>query len=212
MHFISAWGYYMPCCWIGDYRFYYKSEFYKNKDLYDISKYSDKELYDILDMNNPTDRELEAKIIHLINKYDNMQNESGDKLSLFFQNIYNHFFNESVDENENETIDEGFENPTPNPTQISPSEINKFDMVDDTNALTKLNSGAKMVKQLTQEITDTNKINTRQLGKEITSVQQFDYSKDNRQLNPILKQTIKRIISIDSQYRNIKTDPNPTRF
>ena len=38
MHFISAWGYYMPCCWIGDYRFYYKSEFYKNKDLYDISK------------------------------------------------------------------------------------------------------------------------------------------------------------------------------
>ena len=181
-------------------------------DLYDISKYSDKELYDILDMNNPTDRELEAKIIHLINKYDNMQNESGDKLSLFFQNIYNHFFNESVDENENETIDEGFENPTPNPTQISPSEINKFDMVDDTNALTKLNSGAKMVKQLTQEITDTNKINTRQLGKEITSVQQFDYSKDNRQLNPILKQTLKRIISIDSQYRNIKTDPNPTSF
>lgn len=38
MHFISAWGYYMPCCWISDYRFYYKSEFYKNKDLYDISK------------------------------------------------------------------------------------------------------------------------------------------------------------------------------
>lgn len=38
LHFISAWGYYMPCCWAGDYRFYYKSEFYKNKDLYDISK------------------------------------------------------------------------------------------------------------------------------------------------------------------------------
>jgi hypothetical protein len=172
-------------------------------DLYDISKYSDKELYDILDMNNPTDRELEAKIIHLINKYDNMQNESGDKLSLFFQNIYNHFFNENV--NENETIDEGFENPK----QISPSEINKFEMVDDTNALTKLNS-----KQLTtQDITDTNKINTQlQIGNEIKSVQQFDYSKDNRQLNPILKQTIKRIISIDSQYRNIRTDPNPTSF
>jgi hypothetical protein len=38
MHYISAWGYYMPCCWVGDYRFYYKSEFYKNRDLYDISK------------------------------------------------------------------------------------------------------------------------------------------------------------------------------
>lgn len=38
MHFISAQGYYMPCCWVGDHRFYYSSEFYKNKDQYDISK------------------------------------------------------------------------------------------------------------------------------------------------------------------------------
>lgn len=38
MHFISATGFYMPCCWTGDHRFYYQSEFYKNKDLYDISK------------------------------------------------------------------------------------------------------------------------------------------------------------------------------
>jgi len=37
-HFISADGYYLPCCYIGDYRFYYKTEFYKNRDLYDISK------------------------------------------------------------------------------------------------------------------------------------------------------------------------------
>jgi hypothetical protein len=38
------------------------------EDLYDINKYTDQQLYDILDMNNPSDRELEAKIIHLINK------------------------------------------------------------------------------------------------------------------------------------------------
>ena len=38
MHFISAQGYYMPCCFVGDYRFYYTSEFYKNKEHYDISK------------------------------------------------------------------------------------------------------------------------------------------------------------------------------
>ena len=37
-HYISAEGYYMPCCWVGDWRFYYKSEFFKNKDHYDISK------------------------------------------------------------------------------------------------------------------------------------------------------------------------------
>jgi MoaA/NifB/PqqE/SkfB family radical SAM enzyme len=38
MHFISAEGYYMPCCLVGDWRFFYKSEFFKNKDHYDISK------------------------------------------------------------------------------------------------------------------------------------------------------------------------------
>jgi MoaA/NifB/PqqE/SkfB family radical SAM enzyme len=38
MHFISADGYYLPCCFIGDYRFYYKSEFYKNREQYNISK------------------------------------------------------------------------------------------------------------------------------------------------------------------------------
>jgi MoaA/NifB/PqqE/SkfB family radical SAM enzyme len=36
-HYISADGYYMPCCYIGDHRFYYSSEFYKNKEKYHIS-------------------------------------------------------------------------------------------------------------------------------------------------------------------------------
>lgn len=35
-HYISADGYYMPCCYVGDWRFYYKSEFYKNKEKYKI--------------------------------------------------------------------------------------------------------------------------------------------------------------------------------
>ena len=37
-HFISANGFYMPCCFAGDHRFYYKTEFYKNQELSDISK------------------------------------------------------------------------------------------------------------------------------------------------------------------------------
>jgi pyruvate-formate lyase-activating enzyme len=37
-HYISADGYYMPCCQISDHRWYYKTEFYKNRDLYNISK------------------------------------------------------------------------------------------------------------------------------------------------------------------------------
>ena len=38
MHFISADGFYTPCCMAAEHRFYYTTEFYKNRDLYDISK------------------------------------------------------------------------------------------------------------------------------------------------------------------------------
>ena len=37
-HFISAQGFYSPCCFIADHRFYYKTRFAKNQNLYDISK------------------------------------------------------------------------------------------------------------------------------------------------------------------------------
>jgi len=38
-------------------------------DIYDVNKYTDEELYNILDLINPSDRELEAKIFFLIHKY-----------------------------------------------------------------------------------------------------------------------------------------------
>lgn len=36
MHYISAEGYYMPCCYIRDHRFYYKTDFWKSKENYSI--------------------------------------------------------------------------------------------------------------------------------------------------------------------------------
>ena len=59
-------------------------------DIYNVNGYADKELYDILDLMNPTDRELEAKILHMIWKYENIGNSN--RLSTFFHDIYNHFF------------------------------------------------------------------------------------------------------------------------
>jgi hypothetical protein len=154
-------------------------------DLYDVKKYTNSQLYDILDMNNPTDRELEAKIIHLINKYSNMQNESGNKLALFFQSIYERFYNVVEGEDgdsvrEGASIKEGFESKNP------------------------------------LEITDiSNTVQNKTVGyapQEIASVQQFEYAADKMQLNPLIKQTIKRVISIDSQYRDINTNPLTTSF
>jgi hypothetical protein len=36
-HFITADGYYSPCCYVADHRFYYKTEFGKNKKAYNIN-------------------------------------------------------------------------------------------------------------------------------------------------------------------------------
>jgi MoaA/NifB/PqqE/SkfB family radical SAM enzyme len=37
-HFVSAEGFYSPCCFVADHRFYYTTEFGKNKKVYDINK------------------------------------------------------------------------------------------------------------------------------------------------------------------------------
>lgn len=39
-HYISADGFYTPCCYIGDHRFYYKTQFGKHKKDYDINSHT----------------------------------------------------------------------------------------------------------------------------------------------------------------------------
>jgi hypothetical protein len=89
-----------------------------NGDLYDVNKYTDEELYNILDLVNPSDRELEAKIFHMISKYKNMQNESGDKLTKFFNDIYARFF-EIVDESKEDKVIENAVNMEETPIVIT---------------------------------------------------------------------------------------------
>jgi hypothetical protein len=131
-------------------------------ELYNVDNYTDSQLYDILDINSPTDRELEAKILHLIRKYMAMQTAAGNQLSKFFEDIYKRFF--SSDEEV-----EGFENPKE----------------DQSDPLQKQN---------------------------ITAIQAFEYAQDKLQINPLIKQTITRVISIDSQYRDVTTSPFTTNF
>jgi hypothetical protein len=166
--------------------------------MYDVSTYTDKELFNILDLDTPTDRELEARIIFLIRKYSNIQNASGDQLAGFFEQIYSRFF--LTDETENdgdvvEELDEGFEN-------IQEGLSNQD--------ITKLTTPMAKKKTNTIETTNVMRVNP---AVESTSVinpgadnigftKSLDYA--NGKLNPLLQQTIKRVISIDSQYRDNK--------
>jgi len=75
--------------------------------IYDVSTYSDRDLYNILDLDDPSDRELEAKILAMVNKYTRMKgNLSSDMLAQFFIDIYTRFFDIPDDESEYDTENE----------------------------------------------------------------------------------------------------------
>lgn len=154
--------------------------------IYDIDNYTDSELYDILDLNHPSDRELEAKILFMIHRYSNMQTTSGNELATFFENIYHRFFDSEdsephtiSEENENTQMIEGM---TGN-DDVNPPQDNKETIVG-----VPQNPNFFTVGQASAPTTSV-----------IGYTKSLDYTKD--QLNPLLQQTIKRVISIDSQYR-----------
>ena len=192
-------------------------------DMYNVSTYNDAELYDILDLSNPTDRELEAKIIYLYRKYKNMQNDSGEQLAKFFYDIHNRFFendNESEDmdedEDNNETIKEGM-------VTLKDAQKQQLANIDSTNNKIVTNdysSNSRMFLTDTEiryrgnassnNVTTTSTYTRGQASSQkVNFIKQLDYTSDTG--NPILKETVTRVISIDSQYRSDKNSL-PTEF
>jgi hypothetical protein len=154
-----------------------------NEEEYDVSQYTDEELYQILNLNNPTDRELEAQIVQHITKYKDIES---DKLHNFFEEIYDHFFQNSDDD---VLVQEGFSSDAPN--EHGPKASNEFTPINQNvleEPLTQLDSSNPRPSYVTN-------INTAP-----------------SQINPLLKETMKRLIFIDSQYRNYNLYPNSTDF
>ncbi len=171
--------------------------------IYEVSKYTDKELFDILDLINPTDRELEAKIIFLYERYRNMQNKSGNELAKFFKDIYEHFF--GLDEEDEAFEVEGFEDYNTNDyTQEGEEEAVVEDAQEEedvTNEVTDTPEPAPVESEPAPTTSKKTKRSARPSSIGFTKALTVTPDK----LNPTLNQTIKRIISIDSQYRDDKT-------
>jgi len=178
------------------------------ENIYDVNTYTDRELLDILDLNNPSDRELEAKIVHLIRKYDSIHSPSSDVLSTFYRDIYFHFFDvdekeeiveERGEEEEEEEerggeeedgikIKEGF--------QQNQNVQQKQDIQQD---IISKNSTA-VISSKDISFSSPSQVSTVQIGSQVQLTSTLDYAKGK--LNPLLKQTYKRTICIDSQYRD----------
>ena len=68
---------------------------------YDINEYTDDQCFEMLDLNNPSDRELEMKILQQMDKYE----RKSKRLYQFFEQMYDRFFADDEDE---EDVIEGF--------------------------------------------------------------------------------------------------------
>lgn len=161
----------------------------EKEPFYNIDSYSDAELFSILDLNNPSDKELEARILFLIHKYQNMQNNSGNELVDFFMKMYNHFFDGADDEDNHD------------------DELEEHDNIEEKAALFKDAPDVSNLKKNDKIKEPLDNATNKETGitpdpGTVTITKAVEYVKD--QMNPILQQTIKRVISIDSQYRDDK--------
>jgi hypothetical protein len=179
----------------------------KPTDIYDVKNYTDKELFALMDLDAPSDRELEAKIIFYITKYENIETESAIELNKFFRDIYNYFFVQDQEQDQDQ-YQEGFGDYM-NPTEtIAPNGLKNDPESSVINGDIRLTAPAS---QPAQPTTDPKQFQGTQSAAAVISppsaqstvqlgfTTNLDYRQD--QLNPLLKQTIKRIVSIDSQYR-----------
>ena len=171
----------------------------KKEQLYDIQEYSEEELYDILDLDDPSDRELEAKILFMIHKYQKKNTKSSRKLVAFFEDIYDHFFQD--EEDEQDEYEQNNEQEVPNYEEEPENRegftnLNTILKSKDEEALTNTFSNEKTLAKKNIENIEEEKDEKQP---PIVYTQDLPYSKGI--LNPILKQTIKRVVSIDSQYR-----------
>ena len=167
----------------------------EKENVYDINDYSDAELYEILDLNNPSDRELEAKLLMTIHKYQDVSNKSGKKLTAFFESVYDRFFEEeSEEEEEEDTLKEGLITleEAKKKYQLREDKKGTIDKIEESNVTTGVKTGN--VETVDDKI--------KKEDSDVLYTSELPYTKGI--VNPILKQTTKRIISIDSQYRTTK--------
>jgi hypothetical protein len=144
-----------------------------------IKRYSTSELYELLDvMPSIKDRELEMVIVEKINKY-----KENKEICHFFSQVYDHFF-ESIEEKED--MNEEDEN-----IQL---QLNEEEQHDNTLRIENMSNMDTIMSISTPQSKETPQ------PKEVAVTNPVQYSKDN--LNPLLNQTIKRTVVIDSQYKN----------
>jgi hypothetical protein len=183
-------------------------------DVYNIEDYTDDELITILDLDsNVSDTALEAAIIQQIQKHMFLRSETGRKMFQFFKDVYAHFFE----------IDEDRDPDTQFAYNLQELERDDFDktLVDARRTRTEQKKDAQANLPANMQVLD-NILNTNVsidgvLGetaespmRPVVETNELEYAPGK--INPILKETYTRTITIDSNNRDFNVYPNETEF
>jgi len=153
-------------------------------DIYDVNSYTDEELItDVLELSRPTDRELEARIAQLMRRYARGSGPDDARLYAFFASVYDRFF--ESDEQQDEQQDIAAEE-----TQDIAAEETQDIAVEDTQDIAV---------EDTQDIAVEEPLRG-DATQRIRVTKQVDLIKGK--INPLLLQTIRRVVSVDSKYRD----------
>ena len=156
-------------------------------DVYDVDKYTDQEIFQILDINHPTDKELEARIHQMLSKYrdaiDSAEDNNAESLYDFFMRVYHRFFD-------------------------LPDELT--DIVEGFVSDTSKDPTKKPAQDISYNISTAISTTEAKLPPQMGYTKNVQYP--NGSLNPLLTETIRRVISIDSQYRDQTVYPFSTDF
>ena len=174
-------------------------------DSYNIDNYTDEELIeDILRLENPTSFELESRIVSLIEKYDGYGDGTSEKtLHDFFNDVYDRFFDtrynriaqsSPLNMMEIETSGDIFNEVTGEVERDSNIDETEY---SETTGQIEVDPNPMFVESESERPTRPNQITGDSTNIQVTK--QLDLAKGL--VNPLLNQTIRRIISIDSQYR-----------
>lgn len=188
----------------------------QRENQFEVKDYTDTELFEILDLTNPSDRVLEAKIISMIKRYENAKTIQEKKFLQFFEDVYDHFFEdpqEDQDEEEQEDQEEQDQEDQEGFTSMLDNKGNIILEADkeslDTKDLEIIVEKSAKNPWATNAPNKKNKKDTTQTPTLVDS-QSVEYRKGK--LNPVLKETVKRIIQLDSQFRDTSVYPSSTDY
>ena len=173
-----------------------------DEEVYNIESYTEDELLEFLDVSpSATDRELEAKIVQMINQYPE------PRIQTFFKDVYRRFFDvlleEATEEEEEASAGkEGMENMTV--------------LQDKTTSKAQVQTVKKdVVAKATAALTASDEIYGNvdpRLMQSVVLTKGLDYVADPKGLNPTLNNTIQRVLIIDSRCRDRTIYKSSTEF